>query len=108
MIAALAAEAAARQNKFWEMHDTIYENQTSLLGHKILDHAQALGLDLHQFGQDWKSRETVAKVENDFESGVRSGVSGTPSFFLNGNKLDSYDGSYESLVDAVRSVKLII
>jgi protein-disulfide isomerase len=100
-MAALAAEAAGKQGKYWEMHDLIYENQDKLGAHFLLDLAKELNLDLHQFGADWKSEEIVNKVENDFESGVRSGVNGTPTFFLNGSLLTTYDGSYESLVDAI-------
>ena len=51
-----------------------------------------------------KSEDLYSRVETDFESGVRSGVNGTPSFFINGIKLDSYDESYESLADAVKRV----
>ena len=104
MMAALAAEAAARQDKFWEMHDTIYEHQDELSGNRLLSFAEALNLDLQQFAHDWKSQATLAKVESDFEGGLRSGVNGTPTFFLNGNRLNSYDESYESLAEAVRTV----
>ena len=104
MMAALAAEAAARQDKFWEMHDIIYEHQDELSGNRLLSFAEALNLDLQQFAHDWKSQATLAKVESDFEGGLRSGVNGTPSFFLNGNRLNSYDESYESLAEAVRAV----
>ena len=100
-VAALAAEAAGKQGKFWEMHDLIYDNQDQLSAHFLLDLAKELQLDLHRFGNDWKSAEITDKVENDFESGVRSGVNGTPTFFINGNLLMTYDGSYESLVDAL-------
>jgi len=102
-ISALAAEAAGKQGKFWEMHHLIFENQDRLSGQFLLDLARELHLDLHQFGNDWKDVATASKVENDFESGVRSGVNGTPSFFLNGSPLVTYDGSYESLDDAIQS-----
>lgn len=101
-LAALAAEAAAAQGKYWEMHDLIYDNQEKLGGHFLLDLAGALQMDLVRFGKDWKSEQVVNKVENDFESGVRSGVNGTPTFFLNGSRMATYDGSYESLADAVQ------
>lgn len=101
-IAALAAEAAGKQGKYWEMHDLIYENQERLDSYLLLDLANSLGLELHQFGADWKSQEVSDKVENDFESGVRSGVNGTPSFFLNGKLWRGYDGSYESLLNGIR------
>lgn len=104
-MAALAAEAAGKQGLFWEMHDMIFENQANLHGNSFLDFATALGLDIKEFARDWKSPETLTKVENDFESGVRSGVNGTPSFFINGEKLDTYDGSYESLKEAIGYTK---
>ena len=102
MMAALAAEAAGKQNRFWDMHDMIFENQENLQGDIIVDFAENLGLNLQQFAADWKSHAIIEKVEADFESGIRSGVNGTPSFFVNGSKLETYDGSYESLVEAVR------
>lgn len=104
MIAALAAEAAGKQNKFWEMHDTIYEHQNDLSGNALFNYAASLHLDMERFARDWKSEDTLSKIESDFESGLRSGVNGTPSFFINGNRLDSYDESYESLAAAVRSL----
>ena len=99
-MAALAAEAAGRQEKFWPMHDIIFEHQQNLHGNSFLDFAQSLGLDLHQFAADWKNPDIVQKVEADFESGIRSGVNGTPTFYINGELLP-YDGTYESLLDAV-------
>lgn len=99
--AALAAEAAGNQGKFWEMHDLIFENQHRLSSRVFLDFAASLQLDENKFVTDWKSDTTLAKVERDFESGVRSGVNGTPTFFINGRLLSSYDGSYESLKEAV-------
>ena len=101
MLAATAAEAADKQGKFWEMHDMIYENQEFLTDHNLLEFARRINLDLQQFGRDWQSEAVLAKVENDFESGVRTGVNGTPSFFINEIKLDGYDESYESLAEAV-------
>ena len=101
-MAALAAEAAGQQGKFWEMHDTIFENQQNLQGHAFIDFAERLKLNLEQFARDWKSEEIQGKVEADFESGIRSGVNGTPTFFVNNEKLLSYDGSYESLVEGIR------
>ncbi|WP_316832210.1 DsbA family protein [Pedobacter aquatilis] len=86
--AALAAEAAALQGKFWEMHDAIYENQ-SRIGNELFDElAKTIGLDLEKFKADVEADETQQKVESDFESGIRSGVNGTPSFYINGTKFD--------------------
>lgn len=103
MVAALAAEAANEQGKFWGIHDMIYENQDDLSEDSLLNFAKTLGLNLDDFNKDWKSETMSLKVDADFESGVRSGVNGTPSFFINGDKLDSYDGYYESLAEAVRA-----
>jgi protein-disulfide isomerase len=102
MMAALAAEAAGRQGKFWEMHDLIFEHQQDLHGNSFLKFAGELKLDMQQFAKDWKDPSTMEKVEADFESGIRSGVNGTPTFFVNGEKLLSYDGSYESLIEGIR------
>jgi protein-disulfide isomerase len=87
-IAAQAAEAAGKQGKFWEMHDAIFENQQQL-NEEFIEHlAEKLGLDMEEFEEDLNSEEISTKVEDDFESGVRSGVNGTPSFFINGEKFD--------------------
>lgn len=90
--AAVAAEAAAAQGKFWEMHDALYEHQNHLDAAHLLSYAQELGLDITQFKSDLHKSSVVAKIEADFESGIRSGVNGTPSFFVNGQK---YEGSWE-------------
>ncbi|MDQ0967359.1 protein-disulfide isomerase [Flavobacterium sp. W4I14] len=86
--AAIAAEAAGLQGKFWEMHDALYENQYRLNGELFDELAETIGLDLEQFQQDSTSEEIKSKIEDDFDSGVRSGVNGTPSFYVNGNKFD--------------------
>jgi protein-disulfide isomerase len=99
-MAALAAEAAGKQGKFWPMHNLIFEHQANLHGHIFIDLAEKLQLNLQQFGADWKSQDIVSKVESDFESGIRSGVNGTPTFFINGQRLN-YDTTYESLLNAV-------
>jgi protein-disulfide isomerase len=94
--AAIATEAAALQDKFWEMHDVIYENQQSLSEDGLLQMAEKIGLNLPKFKQDIQKEDLQEKVEADFESGVRSGVNGTPSFFVNGTK---FDGGAENLMD---------
>ena len=86
--AAIATEAAALQNKFWQMHDIIFENQEMLDNEGLQQMAGTIGLDMKKFQKDILSEELAAKVDADFESGVRSGVNGTPSFFINGNKFD--------------------
>jgi len=99
---AIAAESAGKQGKFWEMHDLIFENQDKLNGNFLMSLAQDLGLGMIQFGKDLKSEAVQKKIEMDFESGIRSGVNGTPSFFLNGSKIVTYNGTYESLLDAIQ------
>lgn len=97
--AALAAEAAALQGKFWEMHDAIYENQEYLNADLPLKLAEKLGLNIPQFKADIHKKELAEKVDTDFESGIVSGVNGTPSFFINGNK---FNGGAEDLFQLVR------
>lgn len=86
--AAIAAEAAAIQDKFWEMHDALFENQYRLSETLFDELAETIGLDLEKFQKDSLLKELTEKIENDFESGVRSGVNGTPSFYVNGTKFD--------------------
>ena len=87
-LAAIAAEAAALQGNFWEMHDAIYENQEYLNENFLLELAERLQLDINKFKTDINSPKLAEKVDSDFESGVLSGVNGTPSFFVNGEKFD--------------------
>ncbi|MDX2049050.1 MAG: thioredoxin domain-containing protein [Chitinophagaceae bacterium] len=90
--AAVATEAAARQGKFWEMHDIIFENQKTLEPENILVFANSLGLDIERFQKDILDESLYIKARKDFESGMRSGVNRTPTFFINGEK---YNGSWE-------------
>jgi protein-disulfide isomerase len=93
--AAVAAEAAGLQHKFWEMHDIIFENQRALDFESLFFYAKTIGLDLERFKNDIQKNIVANKVEQDFESGVRSGVNGTPSFFINEKK---YNGDWEEHV----------
>ena len=90
--AAIASEAAARQNKFWQMHDIIFDRQSQLSEDALLDFALEIGLDISKFKKDLLDESLAEKVESDFESGMRSGVNGTPSFFINGEK---HDGPFD-------------
>lgn len=94
--AALAAEAADRQQRFWEMHDLIFENQAMLGEHMFPELAKALKLNMAAFTSDMLDEVLQAKVQADFESGMRSGVNGTPSFYMNGYKYTG-DYSYEAM-----------
>lgn len=99
-LAAEAAEAAGVQGKFWEMQDLLLEHQDALDISHLVEYASQLDLDLEQFKQDLEQHVYVERVKEDFHSGVRSGVNGTPTFFINGTR---YDGAWdlESLLDAV-------
>jgi protein-disulfide isomerase len=90
--AAKVAEGAALQGKFWEMHDKIYEQQQNLDVESLGDYAAQLGLDVEALNEAVGKASVEKKVETDFEGGVRSGVNGTPTFFVNGLR---YDGDWE-------------
>lgn len=90
--AAEAAEAAGGQGRFWEMHDILYENQNALDDAHLLAYASALKLNTQQFGGDLREHTYAGRVREDFASGVRSGVNGTPTFFINGVR---HDGSWD-------------
>ncbi|WP_326983103.1 thioredoxin domain-containing protein [Chryseobacterium sp. MYb264] len=96
--AALAAEAAALQGKFWEMHDAIYENQEYLNENFLYELAEQLNLDMLQFKKDIQNPELSDKIDSDFQSGVLSGVNGTPTFYINGNH---FNGSATDLLQLV-------
>ncbi len=85
--AAIAALAANKQGKFWELHDQLYENYNRLSDQKIREIAQQVGLDMEKFDQDMKDPELKAIVERDFQEGARVGVRGIPTIFVNGRQL---------------------
>ncbi len=101
--AAEAAETAADFGKFWEMHDTIYENQSNITERDLVGYAANLGIDSNEFEQKLMSGAKIDKVKSDFMGGVESGVNGTPSFFINGVK---YDGpwDYNDLKTVIQTV----
>jgi protein-disulfide isomerase len=82
--AAEAAEAAGAQNKFWEMHDILFEHQHALENGFLVEYADKLGLDTTKFLRDMAQHAYVERVCEDFQSGLHSGVNSTPTFFLNG------------------------
>jgi protein-disulfide isomerase len=90
--AAEAAEAAAAQGRFWEMHDHLYEHQRKLEAGDLHTYAEELGLDVERFDRELAQHDHAARVRDDFMSGVRSGVNGTPTFYVNGNR---HDGPYD-------------
>ena len=100
--AAEAAEAAGAQGKFWEMHDALFEHQDALRLPDLVALATGLGLDSDRLAAELNSHAHAARVREDFMSGVRSGVNGTPTFFINGQR---HDGSWyhKDLVAAVEA-----
>jgi protein-disulfide isomerase len=98
--AAEAAEAAGAQGRFWQMHDLLFENQNALEDEDLLVYANAIGLDVRRFVIELENGVYTPKVRADFLSGVRSGVNGTPTFFINGRR---HEGGFdlESLLGAI-------
>lgn len=107
LIAALAAEAAGKQGKFFEMHDLLFEKQADWAEEaqpyeKLLGYALSLGIDKEKFLQDLQSKDLAQKIENDYRSGERYGVDATPTFFLQGKKI-AIPQSYAVLRDALET-----
>jgi protein-disulfide isomerase len=86
LAAAGAAEAAARQDRFWEMHVLLFRNQLRLDVGDLARYAARLVLDLGRFEVDLADPVTVARIERDVESGIQSGVDGTPTLFIDGRR----------------------
>ena len=100
-LAAEAAEAAGRQGRFWEMHDLLLDHQDALEPRDLLRDAEELGLDTDRFADDLRNRRGAPRIARDVDSADLSGVSGTPTFFINGRR---HYGAYdiETLSRAVR------
>ncbi len=108
MTAALAAEAAGRQGKYWEMHDLLFTEQKNW-GEKptptpivFEKYAEQLELNMEQFKKDVASPEVKARVQRDFDAGEQLGNTGTPTFYLNGKKIQNPNGleAFKALIDA--------
>jgi protein-disulfide isomerase len=99
--AAEAAEAAGAQGKFWEMHDLLFEHQKALNVANLRAYAGQLALDVTRFERELVDRAYAPRVQSDVEGGERSGVEGTPTFFVNGRR---HDGSFdvETLLRTIR------
>jgi protein-disulfide isomerase len=99
-LAASAAEAMGAFGKFWEMHDMLYEHQTALTESDLIDYARRLGQPQDKFRTELHRPIYAERVREDFASGVRSGVNGTPTFYINDVR---HNGSYalEELLDAI-------
>ena len=82
-----SAVAAGQEGKFWEMHHMIFENQRRIFKNALLEYATSINLNLNQFESDLDNPALIEKVESDFESGLRSGVNATPTFFVNGENI---------------------
>ena len=104
---AYAAGASGKQGKFWEMHNMLYENQNAWSAvanpeNLYIGYAQSIGLNIDQFKIDIKSAEVKDKVEADKNSGIKAGVQATPTFLLNGKRIQPK--SYEEFVTAIRQI----
>ncbi len=84
--AAMAALAAGQQGKFWEFHDELFKNYNRLNDQKIQEIVKQLNLDQTKFNEDTKSPVEAARVRQDYEEGIRLGVRGTPTVFINGKQ----------------------
>jgi len=91
-LAAEASEAAARQGAFWEMHDLLLDHQDALEPSDLMEYAERLGLDIERFSNDLREHEGAAQIAEDVDSADISGVSGTPTFFINGQR---HYGAYD-------------
>lgn len=91
-VAAEASEAAGSQGKFWEMHRQLFEHQEALEMDSLTRYAQNIGLDLSVFDSELANHKYSPRVRADFVGGAKSGVNGTPTFFINGIR---HDDSYE-------------
>ncbi len=106
--AAYASEAAGKQDKFWEMHDLIFENQDEWSAKSddkakeiFIKYAGSLNLNIEKFKNDLNLEEINKKVESDFQSGLKLKVNATPTFFLNGEKLQN-PRSYDELKNIIQ------
>ena len=102
-LAAQAAEAAAAQGKFWEMNDMLFEHQDRLELQDLVGYAKTLGLDIRQFQRDLEAGTYAKRVRDDFRNGVRSGVNGTPTFFVNGERYNGSWANEEAFIGALRN-----
>lgn len=108
-IAAIAAEASGKQEKFWEMHDIIFENQNEWADSKdvkeiFIEYAEKIGLNTEQFKSDLESKELKEKVRNDLNGGISAKVNSTPTFFLNGERVQpqSYEDFKQIIIQNVQ------
>jgi len=98
-MAAEAAEAAASQGRFWEMHDLLLDHQDALRPPDLVRYAEEIGLDVERFRRELKRHEYAGRVARDVESAELSAVSGTPTFFVNGQR---HHGAYD--IDTLKAI----
>ena len=101
-VLAAAAEAAGRQGKFWEMHDSLLEDQGHLDDPHLWERARRFGLDLERFEADRRSDAVAARVREDFRGGIRAGVTTTPTQFLAGHAHPGIPG--DGFLQALRAI----
>ena len=92
LVLAQAAEAAALQGAFWEMHDSLLEDQGHLEDPHLWERVRGLGLDLDRFETDRRSPQVASRVERDFRGGIRAGVATTPTQFVEGEAFPGVPG----------------
>ena len=99
--AAVAALAAEKQGKFWEMHQKLFANQKQLSEAKVEEIARELGLNMERFDQDLKDPELLTRIDRDLKNGQQANVRGTPSIFLNGKQLNQRSlPGFQQAIDA--------
>ncbi|MET0638081.1 MAG: thioredoxin domain-containing protein [Chitinophagaceae bacterium] len=109
--AAVASEAAGLQGKFWQMHDLIFENQKYLTKSIFSSFAREIDMDTTMLDNISARKKLVYKVINDFESGVKSGVNGTPTFFVNGRRysgFEDFEGLYRTCNYAIGINRMLV
>ena len=102
--AAEAAESAGAQGRFWEMHEVLFENQHALDDAALVRYARSVGADPERVQHDLEAGTWEKRVRDDFRNGVKSGVNGTPTFFINGER---YDGTWQdegAFIEALEAV----
>ena len=103
--AALAARAAQAQGRFWEYHDLLYENQSGgFSDERLVELAREAGLDVERFRSDLASRRYEEAVAQDFQKGQQAGISGTPTFIINGEVLAGFQpvGVFEDAIERAK------
>ena len=103
LAAATVAESAALQGKFWQIHDSIFEHQDQLNVKSLIHYSKVNGVDIGKLEEDMTSQQVLDKIEGDIDGGLRSGVNGTPTFFVNGRRYDE-DYSYPVFKEYLESL----